>query len=252
MDARPALLFDLDGTLVDSALGIAAALSRVSAERGGGAVDVALVRTLVSEGAQVLVTTALGELAGEPAADLAAFRAMLRGIPADPAMIYPGVLHALEVLRDEGFPCAIVTNKPEALARQLLDELHLSRFFGAVVGGDTLPVCKPDPAPLLHAVDLLRCGRAGAWMIGDSKVDAAAAAAAGMRFALFEGGYGPQDVEAPCPVWSFAKHDELGGLLDHEGASLGEVSLLKHGAMAGGHSDTVMVVGSPRRQPARS
>lgn len=188
------LLFDLDGTLVDSAITIALALGEVSAARGGGRVDVTRVRKLVSQGAAVLVREGLGPVAGDPAEDLAAFRAILADIPADPGAIYPGVIDSLTALA--AHPCAVVTNKPERLARLLLDELNLTRFFDAVVGGDTLTVCKPDPAPLLHALGKIGADRAGALMIGDSMVDAAAAQAARMPFLLFEGGYGPVDKDS--------------------------------------------------------
>jgi phosphoglycolate phosphatase len=160
----------------------------------------------VSKGAPVLVREALGSLAGDSDADVAAFRAILAGIPADRATIFPGVVDALTALSDH--PCAVVTNKPEGLARLLLDQLDLSRFFGAVVGGDTLPVCKPDAAPLLHA--LAGLGAAGAAvMIGDSAVDAAAAAAAGAAFLLFERGYGPVDKDLSGVHRGFGKFADL-------------------------------------------
>ena len=185
----PALLFDLDGTLVDSAMGIAVALSVMASERGGHAIRAEQVRPLLSRGASELVSTSLGPLAGDGAADLATFRQHLSRVPADPAMIYPGVVSALIRLADFGMPMAIVTNKPESLARQLLDALDLARFFKVVVGGDTLSAAKPDPAPLRHA--LAELGHDGAAiMIGDSEIDAAAAAAATIPFVLYIGGYG--------------------------------------------------------------
>jgi phosphoglycolate phosphatase len=208
---RPAaLLFDLDGTLVDSAVTIALALTQLSAARGGGAIDVARVRLLVSQGAPVLVHETLGACAGDSEEDVAAFRAILGGIPADPSTIFPGVVEALTEL--SGHPCGVVTNKPESLTRLLLDQLCLSRFLDEVVGGDTLPVCKPDPAPLLRA--LAGLGAEGrAVMVGDSIVDAAAAAAAGTCFMLFEGGYGPVDKDMPDGHRRFGTFAELPSLV---------------------------------------
>lgn len=188
MSQPAALLFDLDGTLVDSAVTIALALSELSAVRGGGPAEVATVRRLVSRGAPALVRETLGPLAGDEAQDVAAFRAILAGIPADPAMIFPGVVEALDTLMGAGHRCAVVTNKPESLTRLLLDQLDMTRFFGAVVGGDTLPTCKPDPAPLRHALAQLDTP-APAIMIGDSAVDARAAEGAGLPFMLYARGY---------------------------------------------------------------
>jgi phosphoglycolate phosphatase len=211
---RPAaLLFDLDGTLVDSAVTIALALTQLSAARGGGTVDVARVRRLVSQGAPVLVRETLGAFSGGSEEDVAAFRAILAGIPADPATIFPGVVDALTALA--GHPCGVVTNKPEGLTRLLLDQLGLTRFFQVVVGGDTLPVCKPDPAPLLHALAGLggEGGTGGAIMIGDSAVDAVAAVAAGTGFMMFEGGYGPVDKNMPDVHRRFGSFADLPSLV---------------------------------------
>jgi phosphoglycolate phosphatase len=191
----PALLFDLDGTLVDSARGIAAALSTLSKSRGGGQVDVERVRVLVSLGVEEVVASALGPLVEDLAEDVSEFRAILASAPADPASVYPGVRTALEQLEDRGHRMAVVTNKPEQLARQLLCQLDLGRFFGAVVGGDTLTTCKPDPGPLRHALTLLRAENDHAIMVGDSGFDAMAAISAGVSFGLFLKGYG----SSACP-----------------------------------------------------
>lgn len=213
MAPRGTLLFDLDGTLVDSAVDIAAALSRLRVARGGAAIVPDTVRPLVSGGVEHLVRRVLHTPGGDLADDVAAFRAMLAVLPPRPDSVYPGALSALTELAEGGWPMAVVTNKPERLARLLLDQLDLSRFFAAVVGGDTLPVRKPDRAPLDRALALVGNGHDGALMIGDSAVDAAAARAAGLRFVLFEGGYGAQDC-ADCDVSRrFDRFDRLPQLL---------------------------------------
>jgi phosphoglycolate phosphatase len=204
----PALLFDLDGTLVDSARGIAAALTVQSQARGGEAVGEACVRPLIGQGVEVVVRSALGVRGGDSEADVIEFRDILASLPADSATIYPGVAEALEELTALRYPMAVVTNKPEGLARQLLVQLKLARFFQAVVGGDTLSVCKPDPAPLHHAQQLLALSGA-AVMIGDSDVDAAAAASAGMTFLLFNGGYGSGGCGFVPPALRFDSFDLL-------------------------------------------
>lgn len=189
MDRPAALLFDLDGTLVDSAITIAKALSELATLRGGNPADVAEVRLLVGKGAKVLVRETLGHLAGDCDEDVDAFRSILSKIPVEPDMIFPDVVDTLEALTEAGHRCAVVTNKPERLAQLLLDQLDLRRFFAEVVGGDTLPVCKPDPAPLHHALDRLEMSADLAAMIGDSDIDARAAAAASMPFLLYRQGY---------------------------------------------------------------
>lgn len=188
---HPVLLFDLDGTLVDSAPQLVAALSAIAVERGGDPVSIDRVRSLISLGATTLVRESLGPVAGDDAADLAAFRARLLTLRADAAMVFAHVREALEQVGRLGYLCAVVTNKPEALSRKLLADLALESFFQAVVGGDSLPSCKPSPLPLHHAVKRLHGSETGAGiMIGDSVIDAQSAAAAGMPFLLFECGYG--------------------------------------------------------------
>ena len=215
------LLFDLDGTLVDSAITIALALSQLSASRGGADVAVARVRGLVSQGAAVLVREGLGPVAGDPEEDLAAFRAILAGIPAQSDLIYPGVIDALAELSAAGHACAVVTNKPERLARLLLDQLDLTQYFAAIVGGDTLAVCKPDPAPLRHALATLGCTMPGV-MIGDSPVDARAASAADVPFALFLGGYEPDGCRPEQVAGRFAHFADLPALVGQITAPIAE------------------------------
>jgi len=194
--ATGALLFDLDGTLVDSAADIARALSIVSHARGGPVIMADRVRPLVSLGAGVLVRRALGPVAGDNAADLSAFRDALGALPPDPSIIFAGVETALKALAAAGFAMAIVTNKPEALSRHLLRGLALDRYFAAIVGGDSAVSPKPDRAPLELALAQMGMAAAPAVMIGDSNVDAAAAKACRIPFILFNGGYGAGECAA--------------------------------------------------------
>ena len=187
---RDIVLFDLDGTLVDSAPGIARALTQLCLARGAEPIDAARVRPWISLGVGPLVAHALGEHGGDAAADVAAFRTMLGAIPADPAWLYPGVSAALAELTASGLTIAVVTNKPEGLSRALLSDLGLQTGITAVVGGDSTARCKPFPDPIDHALALLRAARTHCLFVGDSEVDAAAAAATGLPFLLFTGGYG--------------------------------------------------------------
>lgn len=208
-----ALLFDLDGTLVDTARAIAAALSELAARRGGGPADVAAVRKLVSRGVAELVSETLGPLAGESGRDVSEFREILAQTPTDQAAIYPGAIEALHRFVAAGHRCAVVTNKPEGLSRKLLAELNLARFFSAIVGGDSLARCKPDPAPLLDAMARLEASPEATVMIGDSEVDAAAAAAAKVAFILFDGGYGPVGEQSRKAAGRFVDYAGLTALL---------------------------------------
>lgn len=206
--ATPALLFDLDGTLIDSARDIARALTIVSEARGGQAISPEVVRPLVSLGAETLVSVALGPVAGDATTDLADFRHVLSALPADPAIVYPGVAAALASLAAAGHPMAIVTNKPEGLARLALQGVGLDHHFSVIVGGDTAARPKPDPAPVLHALQLLGHAAADALLIGDSAVDAGAAGNCGIPFLLFEGGYGESIADADIAA-RFARFDRL-------------------------------------------
>ena len=195
-DRARGLLFDLDGTLVDSAPAIANALSTLRAERGAiRPADLTLVRQWVSLGASTLVTRGLGEVAGDAEGDVAAFRSVLRSQPPC-EVVFPGVVDALEAAAVAGLPMAVVTNKPHALSVALLNQLGLSQFMRDVVGGDSAEACKPHPAPMWAGLAAVGCAAAETIYVGDSAVDALAAEAVGAPFLVFEGGYAP----AECPA----------------------------------------------------
>jgi phosphoglycolate phosphatase len=210
---RVGLLFDLDGTLVDSAAGIASALSTILRERGGSAVGPEVVRPMVSLGADALVRGALGEHARDTAQDLAAFRAVLRELAPDPASVFPGVRKALADFTTAGYPMAIVTNKPEGLSRALLQDLNLIDYFSAIVGGDTAANSKPDPAPVILALARIGVASDRAMFIGDSEVDAGAALACRIPFLLYEGGYGALACHSDHVHARFDDFSQLSGLI---------------------------------------
>ena len=209
----PALLFDLDGTLVDSATDIARALTVISTARGGGVVDAAVVRPLVRLGAAALVSAALGDFAQDQHRDLDDFRGALGALPADPAAIYPGVEAMLALLAAQSRPMAIVTNKPEGLARTLLAGLAIDHYFQAIVGGDTASAPKPHRAPIDHAIGMLGASATAAVLIGDSDIDASAAQNAGVPFILFEGGYGADAWDGLAIHGRFRNFSELPALI---------------------------------------
>ncbi len=192
--AVKAVIFDLDGTLVDSAPDIHRAAAKLLSERGHESPDLETVKRFVGNGVAVLVERLLdwaGETGGAEAQTAATsrFHAIYGAAPAVLSQPFDGVSMTLQSLTDAGYRLGLCTNKPLAPARQMLAALGLAEPIQAVVGGDSLPVRKPDPEPLLHVARALEAEREQVVYVGDSEVDAAAAQAAGIAFALFTQGY---------------------------------------------------------------
>ncbi|WP_119678130.1 phosphoglycolate phosphatase [Indioceanicola profundi] len=190
----PAILFDFDGTLIDSAPEIAQALNALLKEYDRPPVTADQVRTFIGDGSSRLVERGFAATGGPvPADELAEavkrYIAIYATVPADPDTIYPGVKETLGRLRDAGHKLALCTNKPESISRNLLDGLGLADMFTAVVGGDTLPQRKPQAEPLLHAIHGLGFSPDGAVMVGDNGNDVAAARAAGIPIVAVSYGY---------------------------------------------------------------
>lgn len=205
MPAEPAVLrrryagylFDLDGTLVDSAPDITGALNAALHRIGRPTVDEALTRHWVGHGSRVLIERALAHLEpGTGTADestmgraMDAFIEHYRAHIADASRPYPGVVDALNGLARGGAQLAVVTNKLGSLSEQLLVALRLRRFFAAVVGGDTLPKRKPDAAPALFACRQMHVTPSDALFVGDSATDVETARAAGCAVVCVRDGY---------------------------------------------------------------
>ncbi|MEQ8357248.1 MAG: phosphoglycolate phosphatase [Kiloniellaceae bacterium] len=224
-----AVAFDLDGTLVDSAPDIHAAANAFLAERGQAPLDLPKVTSFVGNGVPVLLERLLnsvGEAAGpvEVAAALPRFNEIYGAAPSALSRLYPGVRETLAALRGDGLTLGICTNKPEGPARRVIGDLGIAAFFADLVGGDSLPQRKPDPAPLRHLACRLGAGiGAGAEpgalaYVGDSEVDAATAAAAGVAFLLFTEGYRKSPLDAIPHQAAFADFSQLPGLLAAVGA----------------------------------
>lgn len=192
-------LFDLDGTLVDSAPDLAAAVDQMLEHLGRSPVGIDRVRDWVGNGASVLVRRALaGRSDWEPAEPkddalfndaLAIFFHAYGQINGRHAVVYDGVEACLERLQQHGCKLAVVTNKPEQFVAPLLEQMGLEHWFDLSIGGDTLPVKKPDPAPLLHAMESLGGTRGTTVMVGDSAADVDAALAAGVPCVAVRYGY---------------------------------------------------------------
>jgi phosphoglycolate phosphatase len=196
--ARPgAVLFDLDGTLIDTVADIALALNRALAERQVPPLPVGAVRDLVGRGAPLLVERALrragsAAAAASPTEVLGRFLDHYRRLQQageSRAAPYPGAGVALAALAAAEIPAAVVTNKQHDLAVHALEAAGLRATVRLVVGGDTCSRRKPDPLPLLHACEMLGVAPAHALMVGDSGNDVVAARAAGIRVWCVPYGY---------------------------------------------------------------
>lgn len=190
-----AVLFDLDGTLVDTAPDIAIAVNRMREEMGRRAYPEHRILEWIGEGAARLVQRALaGDAGGSPPSGdvedgLELFRRHYAAGICVLSKPYPHVRRVLETLRASGVGTACVTNKPEALTRLLLDELSLTPAFDVIVGGDTLEFRKPRPEPVQHACRRLNLAPEDAVFVGDSMTDCRAAAAAGVPMVAVTYGY---------------------------------------------------------------
>ena len=201
------VLFDLDGTLVDSALDLTAAVDNMLQALGRAPAGEARVRQWVGNGAQLLVLRALsGEMhpaedAVEPELFQAAFELFLSAYAQSNgrySKLYPGVESLLVHLQREGVTQAVVTNKPMAFTLPLLKALKIDHYFDQVVGGDSLPVKKPDPLPLLTVLEAAGCPPAQALMLGDSRNDVQAARAAGCPVICVSYGYNHGEPVSRC------------------------------------------------------
>ena len=171
-----AIIFDLDGTLVDTALDLTQALNAVLAQAGRAPVPLERIRDIIGDGARRMVERGFAEGgaaldAGELDRRTAAFFDHYRAHLSDLSRPFPGVPETLETLAAEGAIMGVCTNKPADPSRRILDDLDLSRFFGAIVGSDSVAVRKPDPEHLAATIRALGAAPAQAVMIGDSDID---------------------------------------------------------------------------------
>ena len=185
-----ALVFDLDGTLVDSRPDLAAAVNATRERLGLPPLPLAAITAMVGEGARLLVRRALPEtIAGEAfETALALFLDLYLERCLDGTTVYPGIPEALAELAVD-HRLAVLTNKPERHSLEVLAGLGLLARFEVVIGGDTLPTRKPDPAGLLALGSRWGLAPGDLVLVGDSAVDAATARAAGSRLVLVEWGF---------------------------------------------------------------
>ena len=188
-----AYLFDLDGTLVDTAPDLSRALNHTLAREGLREVDESLTRHWVGHGVRAMLQAAFEHLgvpveAGELDRHQAAIVDHYAAHIADHSLPYPAVAETLTALADRA-PLAVVTNKPTNLSNRLLDALDLARYFEVVVGQGATANFKPHPEPALYACEKLGAAVEHALFVGDSETDVLCARAAGCDIVLYRHGY---------------------------------------------------------------
>ncbi|WP_278348964.1 phosphoglycolate phosphatase [Stutzerimonas kunmingensis] len=189
------VMFDLDGTLMDSVPDLAAAVDKMLMLLGREPAGIARVRDWVGNGSRVLVRRALaGGLEHEGVSDEFADEALALFMQAysgghELTTVYPGVRECLDWLREREVKLAIITNKPAQFIEPLLEEKGLAGYFDWLVGGDTLPQQKPDPAALFWVMDKAGVAPGESLFVGDSRNDVRAAKAATVRCVALTYGY---------------------------------------------------------------
>lgn len=209
-----ALLFDLDGTLIDSRADLATSINLMLDQLGYVTLPATQVISFVGEGIRLLVERALrASLQREPEEGqiltaLEVYAGKYREHLLDQTQVYPEVYETLTAL--QAVPKAVVTNKPYEFTKTILTALDLQQYFVAVLGGDSLPERKPAPAQLLEAARLCEVAAADCLMIGDSRIDMLAGQAAGMKTCGFVSGFrGETELVAVQADFLFTRFGEL-------------------------------------------
>jgi phosphoglycolate phosphatase len=185
-----AIIFDLDGTLIDSAPDIRAAVNTMLQSLGEPPMPLPEVTSFIGNGLPHLVRLVMQARQIDPALHETLTKRTLAAYHTEETtltVLYPGVRETLTALKSAGLRLGLCTNKPFAPTESILETFGLTALFDAVVGGDTLPQRKPDPAPLRHVITALKAREV--LYVGDSEVDATTAQNAGVPFALFTEGY---------------------------------------------------------------
>jgi phosphoglycolate phosphatase len=204
-----AVLFDLDGTLIDSKQDLVQSVNATLREMGRAELPEYLVASYVGSGAPVLISRALGGTAStlEEQSALNFFLAHYDQHKLDFTREYPGVRETLEEL--PGVPMAVLTNKPVNISVRILEGLGLAKFFRAIYGGDSFATKKPDPLGANTILGQLGIAAAEAAMVGDSEVDVQTARSAGMISAIVNFGFGVHDREMHPPDIYLDRMEEL-------------------------------------------
>ena len=208
-----ALIFDLDGTLVDTAPDLMGATNYALSTIGRRPITMEQVRHMVGHGARSLIergVAATGDNVDKTTVDKmhTALLDYYADHIADDSVIFDGLLKVLDKARSSGMKLGVCTNKVEGLSHKLLRELKMADYFGAVVGGDTLPIMKPDPAPYREVARRLGVDSSHTIMFGDSETDIRTAQNTGVPVIAVTFGYTPQPVETYNPTHVISHYDQ--------------------------------------------
>jgi phosphoglycolate phosphatase len=216
------VVFDLDGTLIDSARDLAISMNATRENFDMPALDPRLIYSFVGNGAAMLVRRALGPDADEDLNQraLAFFLEFYREHALENTRLYAGVQEALEQLAAEGHRMAVLTNKPVKISRDIIAALGMAGHFKEVYGGDSFPTKKPDPQGLLALLKETGTLTSDAWMVGDSGVDIQTARNAGVRSCGVTWGFQPDACAAENPDVLIDKPDQLCKFLSAAAMSL--------------------------------
>jgi phosphoglycolate phosphatase len=223
-----AVIFDLDGTLVDTAPDLMRATNHVLQAIGRRPISMGEVRAFIGYGARTMISRGLAATGGLPEGfDIEPHYARFVEFYADniaaESAAYPGLLNLLDRLSDDGVALGVCTNKLEGLSVRLLDALGMTQYFGAIVGPDTLGIAKPDPRPYRETIARLGRSHGRSIMIGDSETDILTARAAGVPVIAVPFGYTPKPVAEYGPDRVIAHYDQawetITGLFNGSGRS---------------------------------
>jgi phosphoglycolate phosphatase len=219
------IVWDLDGTLVDSAPDLASALNTVLDKRGFFTHSIDVVRTMIGNGVPKLVERGFNAVGVRPDPVqldelIAMFVKEYKACATDNTRPYPGVVEALQEIHSMNIPMGVCTNKPEAFTKQILEGLGLSGYFSSVVGGDSTSARKPDPEPVLACLRGLVSEPASSLMIGDSVHDVHAAHAAGVTVGVVPWGYRSAPVEELGADFVLRDITALPGMIREAGVQL--------------------------------
>ncbi|MCZ0964465.1 phosphoglycolate phosphatase [Paracoccus benzoatiresistens] len=216
------IVFDLDGTLIDSAPDIHACVNTVLGQHQAPLLTLDQVRSFIGGGVDVLwqKVIAARELPDDKKPDYIAAFMLCYQNATNMTRLFPGVLETLELLADRGHSLGICTNKPHAVTQVILEHFGIARLFGCIIGGDSVAERKPHPAPLRAALAGLGADpqRPKAFYVGDSEFDATCAAAVPVPFLIYSKGYRQAPLSELPHAASFDHFADLPALVELQAA----------------------------------
>lgn len=209
------IIFDLDGTLIDSSTDLAISTNATRAEFGMEPLDPSLISSYVGNGAEMLVRRAMGPETPETRVQEAHafFLKYYRAHALENTKPYPGICELIEQVADRGYTQAILTNKPERISFDIIGALQLQKYFFRVYGGNSLPAKKPDPIGISTLMKDAGTSLADTVMVGDSAVDVQTARNAGVRSCGVLWGFQPEGFSTDPPDYLIQRPAEILDLL---------------------------------------